>query len=146
MSANAPKGEPGASEPGASGSGQGSAVGFPRSARLLRHSDFERVYQQGKRHFSPRMTIFYLRREQGEGLRIGFTVGRALGGAVDRNRIRRRMREAVRLRRPVEFAAVDVVINPKRSVLKVAFDELVAEVGRGFEVIAQKLTLKPAER
>jgi len=73
-------------------------------------------------------------------------VGRALGGAVDRNRIRRRMREAVRLRRPVEFAAVDVVINPKRSVLKVAFDELVAEVGRGFEVIAQKLTLKPAER
>jgi ribonuclease P protein component len=141
VSANAPKGEP-----GASGSGQGNAVRFPRSARLLRHSDFERVYQRGKRHFSSRMTIFYLRREQGEGLRIGFTVGRALGGAVDRNRIRRRMREAVRLRRPVEFAAVDVVINPKRSVLKVAFDELVAEVGRGFEVIAQKLTARASER
>lgn len=87
MSANAPK-----EEPGASGSGQGNVGNFPRSARLLRHSDFERVYQQGKRHFSPRMTIFYLRRDEGEGLRIGFTVGRALGGAVDRNRIRRRMR------------------------------------------------------
>jgi len=134
VSANAPKGEP-----GASGSGQGNAGKFPRSARLLRHSDFERVYQQGKRHFSPRMTIFYLRRDEGQGLRIGFTVGRALGGAVDRNRIRRRMREAVRLRRPAEFAPVDVVINPKRSVLQAAFPELLTEIGRGFDAIAQKL-------
>jgi len=133
-------------ESGVSGSGSENAGKFPRTARLLRHSDFERVYKQGKRHFSPRMTMFYLRRDEGEGLRIGFTVGRVLGGAVVRNRIRRRMREAVRLRRPVEFAPVDVVINPKRSVLQVAFEDLVAEVGRGFEVIAQKLTSKSGER
>ena len=69
----------------------------PRSGRLLRHSDFERVYKQGRRHFSAHMTVFYLRRAEGEGLRVGFTVGRVLGGAVDRNRIKRRLRESVRI-------------------------------------------------
>ena len=34
---------------------------FPRAARLLKHSDFDRVYKQGRRHFSSHMTVFYLR-------------------------------------------------------------------------------------
>ena len=76
--------------------GTGKRDDSPRSARLLRHADFERVYKQGRRHFAAHMTVFYLRAEQGEGLRIGFTVGRALGGAVERNRMKRRLREAVR--------------------------------------------------
>src|SRR6201993_2711819 len=88
----------------------------PRSGRLLRHADFEQVYKQGRRHFSAHMTVFYLRRAEGEGLRVGFTVGRALGGAVARNRMRRRLREAVRLSRPSPGPAADVVINPKKSV------------------------------
>jgi ribonuclease P protein component len=123
-------------------SDRGSETGgkFPRSVRLLRHADFEQVYKQGRRHFSPHMTVFYLRRETGEGLRVGFTVGRVLGGAVDRNRIKRRMREAVRLRRHGLMKAVDVVINPKKSALKVQFPELLAEVERAFEVIHKKLS------
>jgi hypothetical protein len=35
------------------------AARFPRTARLLRHADFERVYKQGRRHFSASMTVFY---------------------------------------------------------------------------------------
>ena len=68
----------------------GKRAGFPRSARLLRHADFQRVYKQGRRHFAVHMTVFYLRREEGDGLRVGFTVARALGGAVERNRMKRR--------------------------------------------------------
>ena len=68
-----------------------------RTARLLRHADFERVYKQGRRHFATHMTVFYLRRAEGQGLRVGFTVGRVLGGAVERNRMKRRLREAARL-------------------------------------------------
>ena len=54
MSADAP--ERSREEPAAN-----SGAGFPRAARLLKHFDFERVYKQGKRHFSSHMTVFYLR-------------------------------------------------------------------------------------
>lgn len=111
----------------------------PRSGRLLRHADFERVYKQGRRHFSANMTVFYLGREEGEGMRLGFTVSRALGGAVERNRMKRRLREAVRISRSLPGTAVDVVINPKKSVRTVDFSVLLREVSRAFEVIAQKL-------
>ena len=114
---------------------------FPRAARLLRHSDFDRVYKQGKRHFSSHMTVFYLPQAEG-GARVGFTVGRVLGGAVQRNRIKRRLREAVRLRRRVLQSPVDVVINPKKSVLTVEFPVVVEEVNRAFDVIARKLVEK----
>jgi len=105
---------------------------------LLRHSDFDRVYKQGKRLFASHMTVFYLRQAEG-GARIGFTVGRVLGGAVQRNRIKRRLREAVRLRRAMLQSPVDVVINPKKSVLTVEFPVVVEEVSRAFDVIAKKL-------
>jgi ribonuclease P protein component len=127
---------------------------FPRSARLLRHADFERVYKLGRRHFSASMTVFYWPRPEAgadeaktlpgrspaaSGLRIGFTVGRGLGGAVQRNRMKRRLREAVRMTRPAGGASADVVINPKKSLLTVEFSAVVNEVSRAFVVIEQKL-------
>ncbi len=111
---------------------------FPRGSRLLRHPDFERVYKQGRRHFASRMTVFYLARADAAGYRVGFTVGRTLGGAVDRNRMKRRLREAVRLHGPVNVP-VDVVINPKRSLLKADFAELKNEISRAFAVIEKSV-------
>jgi len=116
-------------------------VTFPRAARLLKHADFERVYKQGRRHFSSHMTVFYLRQPEGNA-RTGFTVGRVLGGAVERNRIKRRLREAVRQHRSILKGAVDVVINPKKSVLKVEFPILLEEINRAFETIARKIAEK----
>ncbi len=122
-----------ASVPGASNqSGKPRAAGarFPRGMRLLRHADFERVYKMGRRHFSASMTVFYLQRPEAQtqdarrgrgravatpGFRVGFTVGRALGGAVDRNRMKRRLREATRLAPPPAEVSADVVINPALS-------------------------------
>jgi ribonuclease P protein component len=113
---------------------------FPRESRLLRHADFDRVYREGKRHFSANMTVFFLPRVEppATGLRIGLTVSRALGGAVDRNRMRRRMREAVRMTRPLSAPPIDVVINPKRLVLKAEFAVVLKEVGRAFEMVLRK--------
>jgi ribonuclease P protein component len=111
---------------------------FPRALRLLKHADFDRVYQQGRRHFSGHMTVFYRVREGGEGVRVGFTVSRALGGAVDRNRMKRRLREAVRLNRPASAVPVDIVINPKRSLLTADFADVVKEIARAFELVEQK--------
>jgi ribonuclease P protein component len=126
---------------------------FPRAARLLKHSDFDRVYKQGRRHFSSHLTVFYLRQAVNDspesklpdrGARVGFTVGKVLGGAVQRNRIKRRLREAVRQRRMVlkGAGAVDVVINPKKSVLTVEFAVVLDEVGKALEVIAKKMVAK----
>jgi ribonuclease P protein component len=124
---------------------------YPRSIRLLRHADFERVYKQGRRHFSASLTVFYLQRQlqpeaktvPAEGLRVGFTVSRALGGAVQRNRMRRRLREAVRLCRPAITPNVDVVINPKKVVLTAEFESLLNEVRRAFVVIGKATTQYP---
>jgi ribonuclease P protein component len=127
------------------------AARFPRAARLLRHADFERVYKQGRRHFSSSLTVFYWPRPEAlpemragasapQGLRVGFTVGRALGGAVQRNRMKRRLREAVRMTRPPAGVAADVVINPKKSLLTTDFSAVVKEVVRAFAVIEQKLS------
>jgi ribonuclease P protein component len=115
---------------------------FLKSQRLLRHADFERVYKQGRRHFAAHITVFYLLREteqEAKGPRIGFTVGKALGGAVQRNRIKRRLREAVRLNVPSPEVAADIVINPKRSVLTMDFAALQSEVAKALEVIARSL-------
>ena len=88
------------------------------------------------------MTVFYLfRRAIGsEGPadggtaspRIGITVSRVLGKAVERVRIKRRIRNAVRLHLAMLKAPADLVINPKRAVLKVEFTKLEEEIQRTF--------------
>ncbi len=62
-------------------------------------------------------------------------MGRGLGGAVERNRMKRRLREAVRLRGTRAEVAVDVVINPKKSLLTAEFADLQKDISRAFEVI-----------
>ena len=113
---------------------------FPKSGRLLKHADFQRVYKLGRRQFTGNMTVFYLRRESapaGEP-RVGLTVGKVLGGAVERNRIKRRMREAVRASRSACNGAIDIVFNPRKSVTTMPFAELVSEVGRGLKLAEQR--------
>ena len=111
---------------------------FPKTARLLRHADFRQVYEQGRRHFSANFTAFYRAGDARDGFtRIGFTVSRALGGAVDRNRMKRRLREAARACwagfQPA--IAVDVVVNPKKTVLTADFADLTAEMRKTLAVV-----------
>ena len=68
------------------------------------------------------------RQEAPQGLRVGFTVGRVLGGAVQRNRMKRRLREAVRLSGFPPEVSADVVINPKRSLLGADFADSTGQV------------------
>jgi ribonuclease P protein component len=113
---------------------------FPKSRRLLKHADFQRVYQTGRRQFTGNTTVFFLRRQGAPegGPRVGLTVGKVLGGAVDRNRIKRRMREAVRLSRAACDGPIDIVFNPRKSVLALPFTELVNEVVRGLRLATQR--------
>jgi ribonuclease P protein component len=105
--------------------------GFPKSSRILKSGDFRRAYDQGIRFGTRLFTAFYFDTDDAQragGARVGFTVPRAVGKAVKRNRIKRRMRAAWR----AELASVgsrwDVVLNPRRNVLDAPFDELRREV------------------
>ena len=109
--------------------------GFPRDARLLKHADFQVVYKQGRKHFSGNMTAFYRESENATGPRVGFTVGKILGGAVDRNRIRRRMRSAVRNHLRELARPLDLVLHPRKSVLTLKFAQLDAEIMQVFAAV-----------
>ena len=126
---------------------------FPKSKHLLRHADFQRVYQAGRRQFTGNMTVFFLRRAPaaenavtGNSLRVGFTVGKVLGGSVERNRVKRRMREAVRTSWPSVDAPVDVVFHPRKSVLDLPFEQLASEVARGLQLAVQRAREAQTER
>jgi ribonuclease P protein component len=90
---------------------------FPRDVRLVRKSDFDTVYRAGKRRSSSHFTVF-LRANELPLSRFGFSIKKALGGAVVRNRLRRRLREVVRCHRQEIPAGWDIVIHPKSSVAK----------------------------
>jgi ribonuclease P protein component len=126
------------------------SVKFSREARLLKHADFRRVYEQGRRHFSANLTAFYVVQPGSTGPRVGFTVSKALGGAVDRNRMKRRLREATRAAWNEFASAVDVVVNPKKTVLNAEFPVLVDEMRKALTVVGKQVATgqanpRPAE-
>ena len=102
---------------------------FPREARLVRRGDFDAVYRAGKRRSNSHFTVF-LRANQLPHSRLGFSIKKALGGAVVRNRIRRRVREIVRCHRLEIAAGWDIVIHPKSNVAKAEFATLAADLSR----------------
>jgi ribonuclease P protein component len=63
--------------------------------RLSRSGEFERVYREGRSHASRYLVVYaFPRSGDDEDARLGVSVGRKLGGAVERNRIKRLLREA----------------------------------------------------
>src|SRR3979490_675282 len=115
--------------------------------RLRKHADYQRVYKAGRKQFAKQMTYFFtLRPELGpDGTplrdvdagcpRVGLTVGKVMGKAVDRNRIKRRMREGVRKNLSSLRTPVDVILHPRRSVIDLEFATLEREVGNVFRAI-----------
>jgi ribonuclease P protein component len=113
----------------------GGALAFPRESRILRTADFRAVYDHGTRIATPLFAAFCLARpEPGPTPRLGLTVPRAVGKAVARNRIKRRMREVFRLHRAEIHPRWDIVLNPRRA----ALDAEWPEIERAFAKVIQK--------
>lgn len=65
-----------------------------RRRRLSRSADFDRVYREGRSHASPLLVVYSFPSAGEGGPRLGVSVGRRVGGAVERNRVKRLLRDA----------------------------------------------------
>jgi len=97
------------------------------SARLTHRVEFDAVYRNGRRRSSRQFTVFFAPNGSTES-RFGISVGRALGGAVVRNRIRRRVREVLRLHYREIPSGWDIIVHPRASVAKAEFQALGTEL------------------
>jgi ribonuclease P protein component len=119
------------------------------TCRLRKHADYQRVYAASRKQFGKQMSYFFVLRPvpgsatapgcavtfDSDAPRVGLTVPKALGKAVDRNRIKRRMRAAVRKHLALLQSPVDVVLHPRRSVIDLDMAALEREVAGVFRAI-----------
>ena len=130
------------------------ATGTPNALlRLRKHADYQRVYTSSRKQFTKQMAFFYslrppegpdgkARRSDTPGPRVGLTVGKVLGNAVERNRIKRRLRECVRRHIATLTFPVDVILHPRRTALEMEAAKLDAEVAQIFRTVETALRKK----
>ena len=100
-----------------------------QSYRLRKNRDFQRVYRRGKSVGSHLMALAWSR-APGGSLKIGFSVSKKIGNAVTRNRVRRRMREAVRMRIPYLHHGYYLIFIARHAVAEADFHAIDASVDK----------------
>lgn len=115
-------------------------AGGARRGRLSRNAEFERVYRQGRSHANRHLVLYAFPRQDEGVARVGLSVSRKVGGAVERNRVKRLLREAFASRRegiatPYDFVIVarpevgEVVARGGLAALTATLDELLERAG-----------------
>ncbi len=104
-------------------------LGFPRRHRLTRGVEIQKVLREGKRirtrHLDVRLTASPLGHP-----RVGFVVPRFSRSAVDRNRLKRRLRELVRTQLLSIALSADIVIRARAEAYGASFDSLRVDIAR----------------
>jgi ribonuclease P protein component len=109
---------------------------FPRAGRLLRRSEYQRVFRKGSRSESRYLVAIGLR----SGLpkcRLGLSVGRRLGGAVERNRAKRLLRECFRKHNAAVETGLDIILVAKPALRGGAAAVVESEFLRCLEALAR---------
>jgi ribonuclease P protein component len=103
-----------------------------KGVRLRRHGDYVTAYAASRKRQSTSMSWFLAphAEDAASAARVGLTVGKVLGKAHERNRIKRRVREALRRHVSLLPAGCDLIFHPRRSVLTMEFAKLEAEIVR----------------
>jgi ribonuclease P protein component len=107
--------------------------------RLRQRADFVAA-AAGRKVATAAFVLQVLGRGDRGPTRLGFTVSRKVGTAVERNRVRRRLREAVRLAESGLRAGHDYVLIGRRAALKLSFDRMVEEL----KMALQRLESRPS--
>jgi ribonuclease P protein component len=105
-----------------------SPVRSPRGGRLSRSAEFERVYRHGRSTANRHLVLYSFPNPAVEAPRIGLSVSRKVGGAVERNKVKRLLREAFAEVEPTLSAGHDVVVVARPEALELAEREGLAGV------------------
>ena len=100
---------------------------FPRLQRLRSSDDFQRV-RRGRRTSGSNLVVHYVRQTTSGPTRVGFSVSKRVGGAVIRNLVKRRLREAVRHHLATLSGGWDLVVTARPSAAGVEYPVLAAEL------------------
>jgi ribonuclease P protein component len=112
---------------------------FPKTARLRQTKDFTRVREHGKSSQARLIRIGLLRTGRVDSARVGIITSRRVGGAVIRNKVRRRLREILKSCIAQIPAGSLVVIVAKSAAAEAPFEQLKAE----WLLLARRLSILP---
>jgi ribonuclease P protein component len=114
----------------------------PSRGRLSRSAEFERVYRQGRSTANRHLVLYTFPNSAAERPRLGLSVSRKVGGAVERNKVKRLLREAFASAEPGLKAGQDIVVVARPQVgelaereglagIDAALTDLIARAGLG---------------
>ncbi len=115
-----------------------------RRARLSRSADFDRVYRDGRSRANRFLVVYAFPRHDGDEPRLGVSVGRKVGGAVERNRVKRLLREAFRAVAAELAPGHDFVIVARTAAGALARDSGEAGIERALRELVADAGEEPA--
>ncbi|PJN49577.1 Ribonuclease P protein component [Paenibacillus sp. GM2FR] len=95
-----------------------------RKLRLRNRADFSRVYRHGKSFANHQFVVYWSRKKEVEQFRVGVSCSKKIGNAVVRNRMRRLVKEIVRLHQHQIIEHVDLIFIVRKGALDKSYQEL----------------------
>jgi ribonuclease P protein component len=107
--------------------------------RLSRSADFDRVFRQGRSHAGRELVLYVFPRGEGEERRLGLSVSRKVGGAVERNRVKRLLREAFAIDGDRLPSGTDAVVVARHEANALAEREGLAGIRRALGQLLERV-------
>lgn len=92
--------------------------------RIKKNEEFQYVFRHGKSFANRQLVIYYIKKPNQEHFRVGISVGKKIGNAVTRNRIKRYLREAFQDVQPQINAAYDIVVIARNPAKNMGYAEI----------------------
>lgn len=109
-----------------------------KDLRLRKNRDFQTVFKKGKSSWNRQFTLIIKRNNLGKS-RVGFTITKKYGNAVERNKLRRRLREIIRNNKDLLFKGYDMVLIPKAGTKNMTYQDLESSVRHIFNFTKKRM-------